>query len=421
MRSQAQARPARILIVDDSAVMRALLRSVVGSDKRLEVAGTASDGASALRIVESVHPDLVLLDVEMPVMDGLITLKQMKARGNRIPVIMCSGLTQRGAKVTIEALASGAADYVAKPSGQPSRDAAVLALAQDLVPKILALTASALGSHEPVPAYTSVFPPAPLHSTAFPSAPPSAWPSNAGPGHTPPSHPPARYTPSGNLFPAGPPPPLLHPQPVSGVPPAVLLIGVSTGGPAALDVLLPALPASFPLPVLIVQHMPELFTKLLAERLNGRCPLRVTEASSGEPIRSGAIHIARGDWHMEVAGSAASTPILRLTQDPPENHCRPAVDVLFRTGVAVYGSKVLGVVLTGMGYDGLIGSRLIREHGGTVLAQDQATSAVWGMPGAVAQARLAHRILPLNAIAPEILRLAGRGQREAFELRESAV
>jgi CheY-like chemotaxis protein len=218
MRSQAQARPARILIVDDSAVMRALLRSVVGSDKRLEVAGTASDGASALRIVESVHPDLVLLDVEMPVMDGLITLKQMKARGNRIPVIMCSGLTQRGAKVTIEALASGAADYVAKPSGQPSRDAAVLALAQDLVPKILALTASALGSHEPVPAYTSVFPPAPLHSTAFPSAPPSAWPSNAGPGHTPPSHPPARYTPSGNLFPAGPPPPLLHPQPVSGVP-----------------------------------------------------------------------------------------------------------------------------------------------------------------------------------------------------------
>jgi two-component system chemotaxis response regulator CheB len=202
-----------------------------------------------------------------------------------------------------------------------------------------------------------------------------------------------------------------------------LLIGVSTGGPAALDVLLPALPASFPLPVLIVQHMPEIFTKLLAERLNRRCPLRVTEASPGEPIRPGTIHIARGDWHMEVAatGSAASTPVLRLTREPPENHCRPAVDVLFRTGVAVYGARVLGVVLTGMGYDGLLGSRLIREHGGTVLAQDQATSAVWGMPGAVAQAGLAHRILPLNAIAPEILRLAGRGQREAIELRESAV
>jgi two-component system chemotaxis response regulator CheB len=421
MRSQPQARPARILIVDDSAVMRALLRSVVGSDKRLEVAGTASDGASALRVVESVRPDLILLDVEMPVMDGLHTLRQMKARGNRVPVIMCSALTQRGAKVTIEALASGAADYVAKPSGQPSRDAAVHALAQDLVPKILALTASATGSHEPV--YPSAFPPAPMHSAAFSSASPSVWPGNAGPGHAPPPHLPAAYTPSGSLFPAGPPQSLLHPQPVSGTPPAVLLIGVSTGGPAALDTLLPALPASFPLPVLVVQHMPELFTKLLAERLNGRCPLRVTEASSGEPIRPGAIHIARGDWHMEVAatGSAASTPVLRLTQEPPENHCRPAVDVLFRTGVAVYGARVLGVVLTGMGYDGLIGSRLIREHGGTVLAQDQATSAVWGMPGAVFQAGLAHRILPLNAIAPEILRLAGRGQREAFELREPAV
>ena len=209
-----------------------------------------------------------------------------------------------------------------------------------------------------------------------------------------------------------------------GAAPAVVLIGVSTGGPAALDLVLPGLPATFPLPVLIVQHMPELFTKMLAERLNGRCPLRVVEASAGEPVRAGTIYIARGDWHMEIAAtssSPSSTPVLRLTQDPPENHCRPAADVLFRTGVAVYGARVLGVILTGMGYDGLIGSRLIRDHGGTVLAQDEATSAVWGMPGAVAQAGLAHRILPLNAIAPEILRLAGRGQREALELRESAV
>ena len=197
MRSQPQARPARILIVDDSAVMRALLRSVVASDKRLEVAGTASDGASALRVVESIRPDLILLDVEMPVMDGLHTLRQMKARGNRVPVIMCSALTQRGAKVTIEALASGAADYVAKPSGQPSRDAAVYALAQDLVPKILALTACATGSYEQVPVYTS----------AFPSAPPSVWSGHAGPSHASPPLMPSRYIPSGSLFPAGPPQP----------------------------------------------------------------------------------------------------------------------------------------------------------------------------------------------------------------------
>ena len=420
MHSLASPRPTRILIVDDSAVMRALLRSVVSSDKRLEVAGTASDGASALRIVESLRPDLILLDVEMPVMDGLQTLKEMKARESRISVIMCSSLTQRGAKVTIEALASGAADYVAKPFGQPSRDAAVQALAQDLVPKILALTACATGSHDPVAAHASVSPPAPVPSPTLPGAMGSVWSANARPAPMAPPHLPAGYTSSAHLFPAGSPQPVLHPQLASAVPPAILLIGVSTGGPAALDVLLPALPASFPLPVLVVQHMPELFTRLLAERLNGRCPLRVSEATAGEQIRPGTVSIARGDWHMEVAATSAA-PVLRLTQEAPENHCRPAVDVLFRTGVAVYGSRVLGVVLTGMGYDGLIGSRLIREHGGTVLAQDQSTSAVWGMPGAVAQAGLAHRILPLNAIAPEILRLAGRGQREAFELREPAV
>jgi len=384
--SVATGRPARILIVDDSAVMRALLRSVVSTDKRLEVAGTASDGASALRAMESIRPDLVLLDVEMPGMDGVSTLKQMKAAGSRIPVIMCSALTQRGAKVTLEALASGAADYVAKPAGQPSRDAAVQSLAHELVPKILALTAGATGGqpHNPVHA---AFSPAPWAVRA------SAEPRNLWPGMAPPA----------------------------STPPAVLLVGVSTGGPAALDVLLPALPANFPVPVLIVQHMPELFTKLLAERLNGRCPLRVTEAQAGEPVRAGSIYIARGDWHMETVSAASGPPILRLTQEAPENHCRPAVDVLFRTAVSVYGSRILAVVLTGMGYDGLAGSRLIREHGGTVLAQDQQTSAVWGMPGAVAQAGLAQRILPLNAIVPEILRLTGRSQREAIELRESAV
>ena len=383
----APSRVARILIVDDSAVMRALLRSVVSSDKRLEVAGTASDGASALRATDSLRPDLILLDVEMPVMDGLSTLKQMRASGKRIPVIMCSTLTQRGAKVTIDALASGAADYVAKPSGQPSREAAVAALAQDLVPKILALTADATTAPDSPLASTSLFAPAPIHNSPWQSTP--AVPS--------------------------------LPQPANSSPPAVVVIGVSTGGPAALDTLLPELPASFPLPVLIVQHMPELFTGLLADRLNSRCPMRICEATSGEPVRSGTVYIARGDWHMEVSTSGSSTPILRLTQEALENHCRPAVDVLFRSAVAVYGSRILGVMLTGMGSDGLAGSRLIRQHGGTVLAQDQPTSVVWGMPGAVAQAGLAHRILPIHSIAPEILRLAGRGQREAFELREPVV
>jgi two-component system chemotaxis response regulator CheB len=298
--------------------------------------------------------------------------------------------------VTIEALASGAADYVAKPSGQSSREAAVQVLAQDLIPKILALTTPVTPAQDSGSAQLSVFPTIPGHAAPF-----SRSVSQTIPHHTP----------------------------AASVPPAIVLVGVSTGGPAALDVLLPAFPASFPLPILIVQHMPELFTGLLAERLNGRCPLRVREAAAGEPILPGSVHLARGDWHMEVAStghlaSAAfrqATPIIRLTREPPENHCRPAVDVLFRTAVTAYGSRVLGVVLTGMGYDGLNGSRIIREHGGTVLAQDQSTSAVWGMPGAVAQAGLANRILPLHALAPEILRLTGRAPREALELRESAV
>lgn len=421
-------RPARILIVDDSAVMRGILRSVVIADQRLEVAGTAADGASALRVMDSIQPDLILLDVEMPVMDGLNTLKQMKANGKRVPVIMCSTLTQRGAKVTIDALASGASDYVAKPSGQASKEAAMRSLAQDLIPKILALTAYATSAQEIVPAHSSVFPSARILSSAFPAgvptSPQSAWPPNPGlPNIGSGILVPARL-PAGNSQTS----PLSLQQQVATSSPTVLLIGVSTGGPAALEVLLPALPSSFPLPVLVVQHMPELFTKLLAERLDGRCALRVREATAGAPVRPGFIYIARGDWHMEVIAhdrqaSAASplVPVLRLTQDAPENHCRPAVDVLFRTGVQVYGAGVLAVVLTGMGYDGLAGSRLVRQHGGSVLAQDQPTSAVWGMPGAVAQAGLAHRVLPLNAIAPEILRLAGRGQREAFELRESAV
>jgi len=220
------------------------------------------------------------------------------------------------------------------------------------------------------------------------------------------------------------PPTAYAPQAITSAP-GVLVIGVSTGGPAALDVLLPALPASFPLPVLVVQHMPELFTKLLAERLDLRCPMRVAEAVSGQPIRPGTISIAKGNWHLEVCATDASgstaNAVIRLNQTPPENHCRPAVDVLFRSAVAVFGSRVLGVVLTGMGSDGLLGCRLIREHNGTVLAQDQPTSAVWGMPGVVAQAGLAHRVLPLNAIAPEILRLVGRGQRDAAETRETAL
>ena len=376
------ARRTRILIVDDSAVMRSLLRSVVTTDAGLEVAGTAADGASALASLAQLQPDLILLDVEMPVMDGLVTLRELRRRGNRMPVIMCSSLTQRGARVTIEALACGASDYVTKPTGQSGREAALNALAGELIPKIHALSR----------------PSQPRPSIQFSAQSMSPAPVSSLPGIGR-----ASSAPSPSLLSRQP----LRPQPITAIP-SVVAIGVSTGGPAALDVLLPLLPATFQLPVLIVQHMPELFTRLFAERLNGRCKLRVREAAEGDTVVPGTISIARGNWHLEVvaASLASAPPSLRLTQGPLENHCRPAVDVLFRSAAKVYGSGVLAVVLTGMGSDGLNGSRVIREQGGSVLAQDEPSSTVWGMPGAVASAGLAQRILPLDAIAPEILRIA---------------
>jgi two-component system, chemotaxis family, protein-glutamate methylesterase/glutaminase len=354
----------RVFIVDDSAVMRSLLRSVVSTDPALEVAGTASDGLSALNALPVVRPDLVLLDVEMPVMDGLATLKQMRERAPRLPIIMCSALTQRCAHVTIESLASGASDYVAKPAGQAGREVAMQALAGELIPKIRALT-----TRRPVPFV-------PFAARAF------------------------------NMPPAT----------------TAVLIGASTGGPAALDVILSALPASFPLPIIVAQHMPDLFTRQLAERLNTRCALRVRESEEGMAMHAGNVYIARGNWHIKV--SPASSPgqphTLHLDQSPPENHCRPSVDVLFRSAAQVYGGSLLVVMLTGMGHDGLAGTRILHKLGATILAQDEATSAVWGMPGAVVHENLAHAVLPLRQIAPEIQRLSARYHREAMLLRESA-
>jgi len=365
----ARSRRTRILIVDDSAVMRSLLRTVITSDPTLEVAGSAVDGASALQVVASLRPDLVLLDVEMPNVDGLETLRTLRARSDRTPVVMVSAVTHRGARITIDALACGASDYVAKPASQSDRESALQTLARDLLPRIKALTR-----------FASVPSPRPA-VMADPTA-----------------------------------------QPCS-TPPAVVVIGASTGGPAALDLLLSAIPGSFPLPLLVVQHMPELFTGPLADRLSQRCHMRVFEAVEGAPVVPGNIHLARGNWHMEVvsAARAGSPPTLHLHRGPLENHCRPAVDVLFRSAAATYGAATLAVVLTGMGSDGLASCRIIRAQGGTVLAQDQATSTVWGMPGAVAQAGLAHRVLPLAAIAPEILRLVSRSAGEMREVRALAV
>jgi two-component system chemotaxis response regulator CheB len=348
----------RVLVVDDSLVMRSLLRMVLASEPAIELAGMAADGVSALEVIDRVKPDLILLDIEMPRMNGLEVLAELRARRNPAKVIMCSTLTRRGAVITIDALAQGATDYVTKPTAQHGAADAVATLARDLLPKIKALFA--------------------------------------------------------DLYLAVP-----HPMDVAQARPvSIVVIGVSTGGPAALEALLPQLPSDFPVPVAVVQHMPQLFTALLAERLNRECSLSVREASQGARLEAGTVYIARGDWHLEFSRMAFGNGYgLRLTQAMPEHFCRPSVDVLFRSAAEKYGERVLGVVLTGMGSDGFEGCKAIRNAGGRVLAQDRASSAVWGMPGVVAEAGLAHRVLPLKAIAAELMRMcpntlsavAGRG------------
>jgi len=355
--------PLRVLVVDDSVVIRRLLSDALGKDPDLLVVGTAPSGRVALAKLSTAKPDVVTLDIEMPDMDGLATLRELHASHPSLPVIMCSGLTERGAAITLDALALGAADYVTKPSQgvDPHAFAATLAA------KIKAVVSGAGRRPSALPVAGSL-----------------------------PARPPA----NGNLG-----PPRGTPQTLGRANRAdIIAIGASTGGPNALAALLPALPAGLQVPVVIVQHMPPLFTRLLAERLGRGGPLPVREATDGALLQPGHVFIAPGDRHLVVEGPR-SAPFVSLNVEPPENSCRPAVDVLFRSVAQVYGPSALAVVLTGMGQDGLRGAEQIRNMGGQVLVQDQASSVVWGMPGFVAQAGLADAVVPLAAMGEAI---AGR-------------
>jgi len=349
----------RVLVVDDSVVIRRLVTHALEEDPLLEVVGSASNGAIALQRIPQLNPDVLTLDIEMPEMDGLETLRRVRREYSNLRVIMFSTLTERGAAVTLEALSLGADDYVNKVSNEGSLDRSMARLREELIPKIKQFFRMPAQSRAAGPELPRV-----------PSPPPPAWR-----GMT--------------------------------VPPKVVVIGVSTGGPTALGAILPELPAGFPLPVLVVQHMPPMFTRLLAERLNASCPLRVEEASQGESVDAGKILIAPGDFHMKVAASGGGVRVC-LDQSAPQNSCRPAVDALFASIGEVYGGAVITVVLTGMGQDGLRGVQILKARGAGILAQDEASSIVWGMPGAVVNAGLADRVLPLDQIVPEILRIAGR-------------
>ena len=341
----------RVLIVDDAVVVRRMVADCLATDPDIEVVGTAANGAIGLAKINNLSPDLVTLDVEMPEMGGLEALAILRKTHPRLPVIMFSTLTESGAGATLSALALGASDYVTKPANVGSVNAAILRIKEELIPKIKSLCRRS---------------PAPT---------PRAQPAPAAP-----------------RSPEGP-----------ACPPDVLAIGVSTGGPNALCSLIPALSRDIAVPIVIVQHMPPLFTRLLAERIEALSGLPAAEGVDGALLGSGRIWVAPGAFHMEVERTAGGTR-LRVHDGPPENSCRPAVDVLFRSVARAYGSRSLGIILTGMGQDGLRGSELIRGAGGQILAQDEASSVVWGMPGAVVHAGLANRILPIGEMAAEINR-----------------
>jgi two-component system chemotaxis response regulator CheB len=355
----------RVIAIDDSSVARRLITNAIEMTSDLEVVGTASNGRLGLSKLERVPCDLVVLDVEMPELGGIETLREIRKRYPKLPVIMFSSLTRRGAETTLDALASGANDYVAKPRAS-GPDAARMEVARELFPKIRALCPQ--GTRDLAPSS------APRPTLDLPP---------------PPVPPPPRRAP---LRPRRPLASSAHRRP------AILGIGCSTGGPNALADIIPSLPGPIGVPVVVVQHMPPIFTRLMAERLDARSQVRVREATHGEALLADTVYVAPGDFHMEVSEEHRVV----LHQQPPENSCRPAVDVLFRSMARVFGARSVGVILTGMGRDGYEGSRLLKEAGASLLVQDKETSVVWGMPGFISRAGLADRELPLSEMAGAI-------------------
>jgi two-component system chemotaxis response regulator CheB len=355
----------RVMVVDDSVVIRRLVTQVLEQDSTIQVVGTASNGAIGLQRIPQFNPDVITLDIEMPDMDGLEMLRRIRREYPQLRVIMFSTLTERGAAKTLEALTLGADDYVAKVSNEGSLDRSMARLREEMIPKIkqfFHFPEQNRVAARPILAY------APTELLARPGA------------------------------------PVLKSMRKR---PQVVAIGVSTGGPTALGAIMPMFPAGFPLPIMIVQHMPPLFTRLLADRLNATCQLPVREAAQDDLVEPGRILIAPGDFHMKLASNGGGVRVF-LDQSPRQNSCRPAVDALFASTGEVYGGAVVAVILTGMGQDGLHGMEILKAQGASVIAQDEASSVVWGMPGAVVNAGLADRVLPLDEVVPEILRITGR-------------
>jgi two-component system chemotaxis response regulator CheB len=353
---------AKVLVVDDAMLIRRMVTDVLAADPAIDVVGEAANGRIALQKIAQLAPDLVTLDVEMPEMNGLQTLKEIRKTHPRLPVIMFSAVTERGASDTLEALHYGASDYVTKPAGAAGKETAQQRIREDLVPKIKSLCRLSGG----LPAFGT-------KSSAV-----------------------ARSTPGFTLRPLG-----------ATLSADVVAISLSTGGPAALGEILSKLPVDFRAPLMVVPHMAAMFTRFFAERLATQTRLTVVEAADGQAVQPGVVYVAPGDFHLTVHRREGGA-VFALDQSAPLHSHRPAADVLFRSVAESYGSRALGLVLTGMGQDGLKGCEMIVDAGGRVLAQDEATSVVWEMAGLVARAGLADGVLPLGDLAAELTRRTAR-------------
>nr|WP_236024702.1 chemotaxis response regulator protein-glutamate methylesterase [Arenibaculum pallidiluteum] len=364
--------PYRVMVVDDSAVIRGLLTRALEGDADLRVVSSVGDGQMAVNALQRQPVDVIVLDIEMPVMDGLTAIPKLLAVDPHVKIIMASTLTLRGAEVSMKAMQLGAADYIPKPTSTREISGADV-FREELKQKVRALGLAARrggtrrtdprGERAPLPAPTI---------------------------RRPVTHAPV----------------VLRSMPV-GLHPDIVAIGSSTGGPQALFEVLSHLRGGISQPILITQHMPATFTTILAEHITRQCGIPCAEAKDGEALQGGRIYLAPGDFHMVLAQRGAGT-VVTINKEPPENFCRPAVDPMMRSIVRIFGRRVLAVILTGMGQDGMRGCQEVAAAGGLVLAQDEASSVVWGMPGAVAHAGVCNAVLPLKEVGPAIRKLAMR-------------
>ena len=356
----------RVMIVDDAVVVRGLMSRWLSEEKDIEVVGIFRNGREAVDNVIRAKPDVVILDVDMPELDGIAALPLLLARRPDLVIIMASTLTRRNAEVSLKALSLGATDYIAKP--ETNREVTVsLSFRRDIIERIRQLGRRRTAAARP----------------RLPSRPKTAQAELEDP-HAQPS---------------------IHLRPFPPIAPKVIAIGSSTGGPQALQVLLRGLAPVVPrVPVLITQHMPPMFTTILAEHMSRICDGRAHEGIHGEEIKAGHIYIAPGGKHMKIERKSSAAYVV-LDDSAPVHFCKPAVDPFFTSAAAAFGSGLLGVVLTGMGVDGALGVSVIAGAGGAVIAQDEKTSVVWGMPGAAAHTGQCSAVLPIDDIAPKIIKL----------------